>query len=154
MTILNEFNNLLHEAITKLPTIEDADLAKSAFSLMKYNNGLYKSDKQGWFIKSKVKKGKLTPKSDAPDGAIGVIEDKFNPTYGIQWKYILDDKGVLQQIKEKWKLKKGKTREELNREWKSMTFKQREQSAGLEQEEMQDEWVHKYRTVTWQREGV
>lgn len=150
MSILNELYNQLCESEKQIPVLQDDDLAKSCFGLVKDNDGLYKSDKQGWFIQNKVKSGerKLL---NVPNSAMGVIETKFNKDYGIIWRYVLDDRGVLQKVKRTWKWKQGMSPEQVKLAFKTMTFKQREQNAGLEQDMMQGKWQHIGDVVIWER---
>lgn len=149
MSILNELN-ILFENKKEIPILQDNDLAKSLFNLVKFNNGFYKSDKQCWFIQNKAKSGKAKL-IDVSESAIAGIETKFNKDYGIIWRYILDDKGVLQQIKRKWKWKPGMSKAEVDKNFKNMSLKSRERNWGLQDEMKQGEWQYVGDTIFWKR---
>lgn len=150
MSLLNEIEKYLQEETKEVPVLTDDDLAKSCYGLVKYNNGLYKSDKQGWFFKGRVKKGKHQ-QENVPEGTVGIIKSNFSGKYGITWKYVIDNEGVVQQIKQKYTLKKGKTKAQVDREYDAMSFRSRERNWGLQGEEMQDEWVNPRDIVMWER---
>lgn len=149
MSLLNELENYVTEEVKNIKSIVDNDLAISCHSLIKSNDGKYKSDKQKRFIESKINKGSNV-KTELPYDATGIIKSELSST-GITWVFMLDDVGVSKRIIQKYRLVDGKTREEVDRMYNNMTPKEREQNAGLEKEMMQDKWKYKSGGTHWER---
>ncbi len=138
--------------------VTDDDLVKSCLSLAKYNHGLFKSEKQGYFLKGKIKRGTpLTSNSflshKMQPGDVGLVRGTLQNSGSVSgsWALILDDKGVREYYWLWWKYKEGRSREDVDREFAQMSDRERDRHWGLQDEMTQGEWVYGGAKLKWSR---
>lgn len=152
--IANELVKLSKHILCAEKALVDDDLVKSCHRLIKYNDGYFKSDKQKRFFVEKIKRGKeKTSGYNLKSDDVGIILGTFSKKTRIsgRWVFIIDEEGVRKKTWEWYKLQRGKSKEEVDREFRNMSFRDRERNWGLQNEMMQDFWVYGGRKVKWKR---
>jgi hypothetical protein len=138
--------------------LSDQQLAISCHSLIKRNNGFFASDKQSWFFKKQIEiKGKDhsgLPTLSQDDIGIIASPEQQSGTLSSRWIFVLDPKGVRQKYTEWWKLRPGKTREQVDRMYENMSEREQERNWGLQSEDMAPSWEWGGLKRLWERSNI
>jgi len=149
-------NEIMKSAVSykERPYIVDDNLTHSLYNLVKYNNGLFKSDKQMYFFKGNLTRSQRKKNDDFEDSDFGIIASSFKELSngGVQYEYIIDNLGVRLERMLKAKLVRGISRAEAERQFENMTEKQQEQ-VGMEllHEDTKDRYEWSGERIMWER---
>jgi len=145
-----DIKKIASRLIEAYKSVVDNDLVKSCHGLIKFNGGLYKSEKQAKFFKYKINKG---DRSDGKSGDVGTILGEQTQSGSMlgQWQFVMGEDGVREKNWLWWRWKEGKSKAEVDRIFDKMSDRERDRNWGLQDEMMRGEWIYGGVKNKWRR---